>query len=69
MALQKGYSITHPPLFDDNNFTYWKGKKEYYLMNEIKNQIMIKIEFSIPRDANDQPLGFKTWMSDVKKKA
>lgn len=42
MALQEGYIIVRPYLFDGNNFIYWKGKMQYYLMNDIDNWMKSK---------------------------
>lgn len=56
MALQEGYSIVHPPLFNSNNFTYLKGMMKFYLMNDNENQFTIKKGFTIPQDKLGQPL-------------
>lgn len=69
MALQDGFSITHPSFFDNNNFAYWKGMMEYYLMNDINNWIIIKVGFNLPRDSNGELANFGHQTSDIKKKS
>ncbi|XP_074559153.1 uncharacterized protein LOC141815095 [Curcuma longa] len=70
MAQGEGYSTARPPLFNGEDFPYWKRRMEVYLKTDIDQWFAVQTGYTPPMDeGNNVPLKPERWNPTMKKEA
>ena len=69
MSQTEGFSTVRPPLFNGDDFPYWKKRMEVYLKTDFDQWMSVTRPYKIPADNSGNILDPEDWTADLKKKA
>ncbi|XP_074583516.1 uncharacterized protein LOC141839623 [Curcuma longa] len=65
MSYVEGHSTVRPPLFNGDDFVYWRSRMEYYLKTQVQTWIIIKTGFTLPTDDKGIPVSIDKWTPEI----
>ena len=69
MSQLEGFSTVRPPLFNGDDFSYWKKRMEVYLKTDYDQWFSVIKAYRPPVDNFGNPLDPEQWTPDMRKKA